>query len=60
MKRILGLFPSAWDRTPFDQPGYEGRFEFHYLGEDLFHFPGNLQLAAPSDPAPYGAGRLTS
>ncbi len=38
------LFPNAWDHAQFDQSRYEGEIEFRYLGDDLFHFPGNLQL----------------
>jgi hypothetical protein len=43
-RRVLVLFPNAWDREAFANPKYEGTFEFLFHGTDLFSFPGNLQL----------------
>ena len=44
MKKVLVLFPNAWDREQFGHAKYEGQYEFVYHGDDLFHFPGTLKL----------------
>jgi len=44
MRRILALFPSAWDRAEFASPRYAGCFEFILAGPDRLRFPRNLSL----------------
>jgi len=43
-KHILVLFPNAWDRDALAHPKYKGEVVFHFHGNDLFSFPGTLQL----------------
>ena len=43
MKRVLVLFPSAWDRERLAPETYPD-VEFVFHGDDLFKFPGTLKL----------------
>jgi hypothetical protein len=42
--RVAVLFPNAWDLRQLALPKYQGVCEFVYQGDDLFSFPGSLQL----------------
>ncbi len=44
MKRVLVLFPNAWDHVRFGHEKYRGEIELIFHGDDLFKFPGTLKL----------------
>lgn len=45
-KRLLVLFPNAWDRVQLGHEKYRGTYDFEYHGSDLFHFPESLKLVS--------------
>jgi len=42
-KRVLVLFPNAWDRVQFGKSKYS-EYDFAFEGDDFFKFPGTLKL----------------
>src|SRR5258708_1490481 len=43
-RRILLLFPDAWDRAAAAHPRYRDRIDFFCEGFDTFSFPDNARL----------------
>jgi ATP-grasp domain-containing protein len=48
--RIAVLFPNRWDRRFLTPARFGGRYEFHFHGQDLWHFPGGLVRILAFDP----------